>query len=258
MLFRSIAGEVLAISQPAHAWISGQLARAWGNEEFPDPEPWEEICLAAEQHDLAWNSWEIFPTLNSDTGLPHSFLDLPLQDHLALWSQAPRLAMAFGRYVALLISLHGTSLHSKGSVSRHSAEDLALIDAYLEEQAALQARLLDSLQQDPYYAAYVRPDRLRQNQRLVSLWDYMSLLLCWGVTEPRPAGEAPAASGTATVTLSPGCGTTVVSPWPFREGQLRLVVEARRIDRRFDDENAMRAYLAEAPWIRMSLLLVPS
>ncbi len=27
----------LVIGQPAHAWVSGQLARAWGNEAFPAP-----------------------------------------------------------------------------------------------------------------------------------------------------------------------------------------------------------------------------
>jgi hypothetical protein len=43
--------QVLAISQTAHAWVSRQLARQWGNECFPDFAPVEPLCYAAEQHD---------------------------------------------------------------------------------------------------------------------------------------------------------------------------------------------------------------
>jgi hypothetical protein len=43
VLLRDGDGDVLAIGQQSHAWISGQLARAWGNDRFPVPEPWEEV-----------------------------------------------------------------------------------------------------------------------------------------------------------------------------------------------------------------------
>jgi hypothetical protein len=44
--------DVLAISQPARAWISGQLLRAWAE---PLGEP---LLLGAEQHDIGWLDWE--------------------------------------------------------------------------------------------------------------------------------------------------------------------------------------------------------
>jgi hypothetical protein len=40
----------VAVAQPAHAFISGQLARAWAGELHPR----DEVCLAAEQHDMPW------------------------------------------------------------------------------------------------------------------------------------------------------------------------------------------------------------
>ena len=45
---------LIVIGQPAHAWVSGQLARAWGNDRFGHFEPWEEVRLAAEQHDVGY------------------------------------------------------------------------------------------------------------------------------------------------------------------------------------------------------------
>src|SRR5690348_7524279 len=52
MLFRADGEDAIAIAQPSHAWLSGQLARAWGNERFAAPAPYEEVCLGAEQHDI--------------------------------------------------------------------------------------------------------------------------------------------------------------------------------------------------------------
>ena len=69
-------GSAIAIGQASHAWVSGQLARAWGNERFGAVEPWEEVCLGAEQHDIGWAMWDTRPSLNPDTGLPYTFLEL--------------------------------------------------------------------------------------------------------------------------------------------------------------------------------------
>jgi Protein of unknown function (DUF3891) len=78
------AHQVIAISQTAHAWVSGQLARQWGNECFPDFTPVEPLCYAAEQHDRGFLDWERQPTLNPKSGLPHTFEDIPLSLHVEL------------------------------------------------------------------------------------------------------------------------------------------------------------------------------
>ena len=105
MVLREDGDGVIAIGQPAHAWVSGQLARAWGNDAFPAPEPREEVCLAAEQHDLGMAACDVAPALNPDTGRPQSFLEMPVATHLELWARAPRLARSQSRYPALLVSL---------------------------------------------------------------------------------------------------------------------------------------------------------
>jgi hypothetical protein len=52
MLLRKDGLDLIAIPQPGHAWLSGQMARAWGNEHFAAPMPYNEVCLAAGQHDI--------------------------------------------------------------------------------------------------------------------------------------------------------------------------------------------------------------
>ena len=82
MLHRETPEGTVVIGQPAHAWVSGQLARAWA-EPF---EPREEVCLAADQHDIAWTMWERVPELDPETGLPYTFSALPRLRRLELWS----------------------------------------------------------------------------------------------------------------------------------------------------------------------------
>ena len=54
MLYWDDPAGTIGIAQPAHAWVSGQLARAWGNVRFGTVAPRDEVCLAAEQHDVGY------------------------------------------------------------------------------------------------------------------------------------------------------------------------------------------------------------
>src|SRR5438270_8359356 len=141
MLLRHDDRGVLAIGQPSHAWISGQLARAWGNDRFPAPEPYEEVCLAAEQHDLGFASWDLEPTRNPETGLPHSFLDMPLAAHLGLWSAAPRRLLAQSRYAAALVSMHGWRLYKRLNLEDRPDHDADAVRDYLDSQRRFQEEL---------------------------------------------------------------------------------------------------------------------
>ena len=227
MLLRPDGGDVIAIGQPAHAWLSGQLARAWR----APVEPWEEVCLAAEQHDVGMAAWEGRPTLNPETGLPRSFMELSLDEHLEIWWSAAPLVMPQSRYAALLVSMHGTALYERRDLSRLSRHDGERVRAFLAGQADLQARLLADLRADPRTAAAAADDVVRRNQRLVWTWDSLSLglLLDWTPLE--------------------------LDPWPFREDRVALRCEGRRLTGRFDDETAMRAALAAAPWVTLEFEL---
>jgi hypothetical protein len=134
MLFREQAQGWIAITQPMHAWLSGQLARVWGNERFGEVAPREEVCLGAEQHDVGHTAWEQAPALNPQTGLPYSFLELPRQVHLQMWSSAARLVLPQGRYAALLVSLHGTGLYERYDASKDTPENAQAVQDYLVQE----------------------------------------------------------------------------------------------------------------------------
>jgi hypothetical protein len=227
MLLRPDGEATICIGQPAHAWLSGQMARAWR----PPPEPYEEVCLAAEQHDAGMADWDAAPELNPDTGLPQSFMQMQLATHLRLWSHAPRRVLPQSRYAALLVSMHGAALYRMRDLDRMVPGDAAAVRAYLEDQRALQERL----------ARGFDADQVARNQRLLWAWDFLSLGLClrW---EGRSLGE---------LTLH----EDTIEPWPFEADEVSLHTEGRRLEGRYRSGEDLRAALDAAPWVTLSFEL---
>jgi hypothetical protein len=225
VLLREEDGDaVVCIGQPAHAWLSGQLARAWTLDPV---EPWEEVCLAAEQHDVGMAELDAAPELNPETGRPYHFTELPLATHLRLWSAAPLRMLPQSRFAAVVVSMHGTALYEMRDLSKMSETDAHAVRGYLSAQRELQDRLSEGLDRD----------RLGAAQRLVWIWDFLSLGLClrW---------EGRGIEGTTL-------GEETIDPWPFRESSLVLRTEGRRLEGHFDDEATMRSALDAAPWVEL-------
>jgi Protein of unknown function (DUF3891) len=284
-------GDELIIGQPAHAWVSGQLARAWGNDAFPAPSPREPVCLAAEQHDVGWADADLAPLLG-DGGRPRSFIEYPRADHVAIWRAAPRRLLAQSRYAALLVSLHGTSLYERIDPDGYEPEVAAAIRAYMADQRALQAAL----------SAGLDAAEIDGNRRLILAWDRLSLALCHG--NATTLEDVPAAAGAATIRVEPAsdepaaaqralnrdeptaapdaptrdepaaapgalvrddhavaagvaASAYTVAPWPFAAARVVVGCEARALPGAFADAPALHAALAAAPWVPLRFELRP-
>jgi hypothetical protein len=247
----------IAIGQPAHAWVSGQLARAWGNARFPVPEPREEVCLAAEQHDLGMAAWDAAPALNAETGRPQSFQEMSVATHVELWARAPRVARSQSRYLALLVSLHGTTLYGMRDLEHEPPAVAATLREYFDRQRAVQDELLGTLRDDPRYAAHATAEAVDRNRRFVFAADGLSLALCMD-RFPATMRDVPAAGGATDVTIDGTGPYATVDPWPFRAERVDVHCDGRRLTGRFDDEAAMRAALDAAPWLTLSFRLSPA
>jgi hypothetical protein len=249
MLLREDQRGWIAIGQPSHAWISGQLARAWGNEQFGSVEPFPEVCLAAEQHDVGWGRLDLEPTLNPDTGLPRSFMEMPLDVHLKLWTAGPRRLLSQSRYAALLASLHGWRLYARRNLEKAAPSDADAIERFLAGERAFQEELLGALRADDATAPAARDELVERNSLLIWTWDYLSLAVCLDWT-PVTAKGCPSSSGPVDLELAsgPSAGRTILHPWPFTEPEVRVRCEGRRLTQRFGDEREMRAAFAAAPW----------
>lgn len=186
MVVRGDGSEAVCIPQTSHAWISGQLARAW--RDVGDPR--EDVILAALQHDIGWAEWDLDPEIDPGTGLPRSFMRMPTASRMEIWRPAARRVQGQSLYAALLVSLHGTTLHA----------GLEGAGEFLAEQRALQDGWIAELGADR--------DAVERHRALIMLWDKLSLALClrWdpyetdGLALERVEGE-----------------TFTLRPWPFAD-----------------------------------------
>ncbi|AWK87297.1 DUF3891 family protein [Azospirillum thermophilum] len=262
MLLRQDGDGVIAISQPSHAWLAGQLARGWGNAAFERPAPHEEVCLGAELHDIGWLSWESAPVLNPDSGLPQDFREVPVATHVDLWRSGVRRALQYGRYPALIVSLHADTIYgSYFQPGTASEEERGLVRALLDEQHAFQRECVAALSANPRHAGRLGTEALERNRLLVAAVDLMSLHICWGVRQEIRVPLVPTMGEgrTALILRSPGQdpAALTVSPWPFAADRLELVAEGRRLPGRFTDETAMRRALGEAETAVLTVTLSP-
>lgn len=231
--------SVVCVSQAAHSWISGQMARAWGNDEFARHEPWESVCLACELHDIGMAEWDLHPRLDPETGRPLSFLKMPEDVHVALWRAAPDKVLATSPHAALLISMHGTSL------MRHR-EPSAQVNAYIAEQEALQERLVTRLDADRGH--------VQTNRETLWAMDHLSLTLMVDGWSPASVVAPGRREMTAELVQD---DTLIVDPWPFATETVSVGCYGRRLDGRFTDEAAMHEALDAARWEKLQYTLVP-
>ncbi len=232
----------LAIGQASHAWLSGQLARAWGSAAVERPEPFEAVCLAAEQHDVGMAEWDRRPALDAATGRAMAFTAMPRRLHLELWTHAAPKLETQSRYAALLVSMHGTWLY------RFVREDTPAIRTYLDGQAAYQAALIERLGADPA--------EVEGNRRLLACWDALSLALCLGWA----ARELPPVRGVhgedVALRYTPGGeGAAVLDPWPFAAERVTVQAEGRRLSGAFAAEAELHAALDSAPTVALEWTL---
>lgn len=228
----------LAISQPAHALISGRILGAWA-------EPLHETTvLAGEQHDVAWLDWETSPTFDPATGRPHSFRAIGAALHAPMWERGvDRAQAAWGRRVALLVSRHGSTIYERFS-DRHRSEG---VDARTEDDRAAQdyLRRHRSLQGGWARALGIDVDVVMREADLLAFADTLSLVLCGAL--PRPT-QLDVAGRTITLLPCPDAPDTYsLAPWPFVLDEVTFETEARVLPSsgRFADEPGMLAWLAD-------------
>ncbi len=251
MLFReSLYAPALAISQPAHAWVSGQLLRAWAD---PLDEP---LLLAAEQHDLGWLDWETAPSFDPQTGRPHLFYAVGAAVHAPMWAKGVERALgAWGTRVALLVSRHGGLIYTRYT-DRHriAAADAAAANHYLETQAPLQLAWARALGLDAGMLAH--------DSALVALADTLSLGLCGGLSTPLRVEAPGRTGGTQMLQLMARPGDAAeftLSPWPFKNKALVVEGEARPMPEagRFAGEAELRTWLAAPERVIFRARLIP-
>ncbi|GAB2773209.1 hypothetical protein HNQ93_000876 [Hymenobacter luteus] len=220
------------IYQQAHALLAAQLLHQW--PAFLPCDQWVGLLAAAAQHDDEQQSWDGHYGL-TPAGAPANFTmkEFSLEQATGVM----KAARFQGRWRSLLTSLHLSTLYE--SLRGQKAET----DAFLDEQQASQKRWLRELQ--------IKKADAQRAYTLLHWCDRLSLILCrHELPEMGRALEiyqGPDGQGYQVLRPEPE-GPVRVQPWPFRDKQFIVSVEATVLHQlQFTDDAELAAALREAP-----------
>jgi hypothetical protein len=233
------------VTHPDHARLAGAFAERWGNDRFLSPEPRANVLKGIARHDDGWLARDAAPQITRQgkpsafstelVGKYSAFEEIDLADYLAVRDRAVRLIAAEDAYAALLISMHTYSLlHDHADRSTIAAEQLPLLDQFLEQQKSFQESLKQQIAANPRFT----PEQASASAILDHFWllqatDNLSLLTCVDYREPAHLLHPLPLRGGGHSTIKVRTAAPrhfVLDPYPFAEPSLIFTFPARLVE----------------------------
>jgi uncharacterized protein DUF3891 len=266
------------LTMAEHTEMCGQMARAFGNERFEPPSPFNEVVYIVENHDRGWDPYDSNPGLDPSTRVPYIMARTPTPDLVKTSRGSPDFNETHHPYCGLLSSMHSFGLYngrygfSKFVPRTQTTTSISvaavhrpLIDAMLAHEEARQARLKGLLAANEATRDWVEARRLFQNYKQLEFFDTMSLY-----SHLRHAGER-GAETYVHVPLNAEADTDVtlkkinervysLDPFPFARDRLTIVCRGRYVMPFPPDfpPDRVGAALRELPADRQTYELVPA
>jgi hypothetical protein len=239
------------ISQVEHARIAAEVARAWNAEAFPLAVPHAELLAAVVHHDDGWLVWELRPTVLE--GRPRDFMEMPLDESLAIWRRSIAVAQTFGPLAAYAVGSHFAALsrwsHEKAGHSdewRHLAEEFIVEQEELagERFAELLARAQCAVGPATGSGATLQVEVKRNADRAwhaLQFFDRVSLWLCCAERREVETIDVPESLGAGlgafrfTPQLGGGSASAAgeaeitIEPWPLSVDRLEIATSAEAV-----------------------------
>jgi hypothetical protein len=251
------------VTHPDHARLAGSFAEHWGNETFAQPEPRAHVLKGISKHDDGWAMRDATPQITRQgkpsafsvelVGKYSAFEEIDLQDYLAVRDRAVKIVAEEDAYAGLLISMHTYNLLGEhADRSTIAADQLPLLDQFLEKQRAFQQELKRQIATDSGIAASGKTEEVFLDHfRLLQASDNMSLLTCVDFSGPASLlHPLPLRAGgySRVAVRSAGTRHFVLDPYPFDEASLTFQFPARHVKgKQFSSAAELQNEFAKAP-----------
>lgn len=232
------------ITHPDHARLAGEFAAAWGNDEFLAPEPRDRTLLGIRAHDDGWLARDAHPQITRQgkpsafsvelVGKYSAFEEIDLADYLAVREEAVGLIARRDAYAGILVSMHTYNLLTeRADRATIRAEQLTMLDVFLDRQRELQAALLSAIEGDASLHVHEkRAATLLDHFRLLQASDNLSLLSCVDYAQAADLLHPLRRKDGSAVpirTIHIGERHFRLDPWPFHEARLSFSLPARHV-----------------------------
>jgi hypothetical protein len=160
VVVRETPNGFILIEQHEHALISGEFARRWRVQLYPQ----ESTLYAISQHDVSWRPLDEEVLWNEEKNRPYAFTDYPAEPKVRAYERGIDVLESHDTYAACLCSMHYETLVRKFGRSEAEAR-------FAESESRRQERLRSDMSDEE-----VR--NLERNLRFLRLCDGLSLFVC--------------------------------------------------------------------------------
>ena len=234
----------LAIMMHEHTALSGQFARAFGNDLFEAAQPDDLLFYVVSHHDEGWAEFDRNPVTDENTGLPYNLVETPAEYITVTSRRSPDFNERRHPYCGLLSSMHSWGLYN----GRYGLSNLVLIDKIplherplaermLEGEINRQTRLKAEIAREPQATAWLEEKHLFQNYKQLQFFD--TLALYFNRVHPHERTEqrfehVPLNAGQdMSITIRPrDPGVYEMSPYPFAANFAEFAFAGRFIEPR--------------------------
>lgn len=249
MIRREAENGFLLITQDDHAALAAEIMEHWGNENFTEPEPRDEIIYAINVHDSGWREWDSMPKVDLATGHPANFMEMSTEDQSHIWERCYASALQDHPYAAGLIALHFARFNQR-TLDKDPGDKNALrlkgeLEKVVDDKLGIELT---------GYSLYDVPREIKVNLKLLQIGDIISLTLCHG-WKSIEIDDAPidysGHSKDLKIESSDGFKFTI-EPYPFRESELNFsILSTRLIGSSFKSDAEYRIALKESQQERL-------
>ncbi len=249
-----------AITMFDHAALSGQIARAFGNDRFEQPSPLDLVVYAISNHDAGWVAFDRDPATDPQTGLPYTVFGTPAPLILPTSKGSPDYNQRHHPYSGLLSSMHTWGIYNgryglttAGRLNRISPDDKPAVDAMLAGELARQDELKAELAKSAETAAWIEEGRLFQNYKLLQFCDLLAIYFNYvhiaARTEQTFTHVPLSKDRDTSITISPrGNDVYALAPFPLASERAEFAFAYRNISPgQHDREGGWAKVLRDAP-----------
>jgi Protein of unknown function (DUF3891) len=231
----------VAVMMCEHTALSGQFARAFGNDRFEPVWPNDLMFYVISNHDAGWAEFDRDPVTDEKTELPYNLVDTPAEYITVTSRRSPDFNERHHPYCGLMSSMHSWGLYN----GRYGLSKLVLIDKIPPHDRPLAQRMLNGeidrqkrlkaeIAENPNTASWIEEKHLFQNYKQLQFCD--TLALYFHRTHPSQRAEQEFehvplnAEEDVSVTIRPGRpGVYEISPYPFAVSDAEFAFAGRPI-----------------------------
>jgi hypothetical protein len=232
MIVNSLKDGWEIIYQRAHANLAAVILSGWKkSEDIYRP---TEMIIAVAQHDDEEILWDQSVHL-TDQGAPLDFIEGDLDESMECASLVIANAYRQGLWIALMISMHHTSLYEPQRGTNNA------LDRFLDLQKNNQAEWRKQLKISKTVAV--------RNSSLVLFVDTLSLILCRRQLPllSRRLEVGPTPDNQMVTVFQRDDKSIGLDPWVFEESEVQFSLETRRLDQLvYKDELELKTALNKA------------